>query len=267
MSTLGAITIGIDPEFKLGPVTLAWHGMTIAIGILLGTAVAVRYARSRGLDGERVQILVMLLVVAGVVGSRILYLMQHEPAGLVRPDEWLDSRGFSFYGALIAAPVAVGIYLHRAQLSMTYLDALAAGFPLGMAVGRIGDLISGEHYGARSDLPWAVRYTNESAEVPVVGVAYHSGGMYEIVLALAMAAVLTPLWSRLRAPTALLWATILLYSTGRFFMFFARDDSGTVLGLKSAQWLSLAIALVSAIGLWYAHTRARRERSPTPASA
>lgn len=267
MSTLGAITIGIDPEFKVGPLTLAWHGLTIAVGILLGTLVAVRYARARGLDTERVQTLVLLLVFAGVAGSRALYLMQHDPGGLIQPGEWLGSRGFSFYGALIAAPVAVGIYLRRKELSAMYLDALAAGFPLGMAVGRVGDMISGEHYGAPTDLPWGVRYTHPDAEVPDVGVAYHSGGLYEIVLALAMIAVLTPLWSRLRAPTALLWATTLLYSVGRFFMFFVREDSGTDLGLKSAQWLSLAIALISAAGLWYAQTRRGRGRSPTPAGA
>lgn len=264
---LGSITIGIDPEFKVGPVTLAWHGMTIAIGILLGAAVAVRYARSRGLDVERVQTLVMLLVVAGVLGARILYLLQHDPAGLVEPGEWLRSRGYSFYGALIAAPAAVAVYLRRKELSATYLDALAAGFPLGMAVGRIGDLISGEHYGGPTDLPWGVRYTHPGAEVPNLGVAYHSGGLYEIVLAIAMIAVLTPLWSRLRAPTALLWATTLSYSIGRFLMFFVRDDSGTELGLKGAQWMSLAIAVVSAAGLWYAQTHRRPGRSPTPASA
>ena len=267
MNTLSTITIGIDPEFKVGPVTLAWHGMTIAIGILLGTAVAVRYARSRSLDTERVQALVMVLVVAGVVGSRVLYLLQHDPAGLFEPAEWLNSRGYSFYGALIAAPAAVAVYLRRKELSLTYLDALAAGFPLGMAVGRIGDFISGEHYGAPTDLPWGVRYTHSGAEVPDLGVAYHSGGLYEIVLAVAMIAVLTPLWSRLRAPTALLWATTLLYSIGRFFMFFARADSSTELGLKGAQWMSLAIALISAFGLWYAQTHRRPGRSPTPASA
>lgn len=267
MSALGAITIGIDPEFKVGPVTLAWHGMTIAIGILMGTLVAVRYARSRGLGTERVQALVILLVAAGVIGSRLLYLLQHDPAGLVTPADWLDSRGYSFYGALIAAPIAVGVYLRRKDLRLPYLDALAAGFPLGMAVGRVGDLISGEHYGTPTDLPWGVRYTHPGAEVPDLGIAYHSGGLYEIVLALVMLAVLLPLWSRLRAPLALFWATTLMYSVGRFFMFFVRSDSGTELGLKSAQWVSVAIAVASAIGLWYAHTRRAPGPSPTAASA
>jgi phosphatidylglycerol---prolipoprotein diacylglyceryl transferase len=258
------ITIGLDPEVRLGPVTLAWHGLTIAVGILLGTLVAARYARTRELDPGRVQTLVMILVVAGIAGSRLLYLGQHDPAGLVNPADWVGTRGFSFYGALVAAPAAVALYLRRGRLTLRYLDALAAGFPLGMAAGRVGDLINGEHHGGVTDAPWGVRYTNPDAEVPEPGLVYHSGGLYEIVLALAMAALLTPLWGRLRSPTALLFATTLLYSVGRFFMFFARDDSGAALGLKGAQWLSLAIAVASGIALWRALRRNGEARTPPP---
>ena len=249
------ITIGLDPEIQLGPITLAWHGLTIAIGILLGMVVASRYAAARGLDADRVQTLVAILAVAGIVGSRLLYLAQHDPGGLINPADWIGSQGFSFYGALVAAPAAAALYLRRKQLPLRYLDALAAGFPVGMAIGRIGDLINGEHYGGPTDLPWGVRYTDPDALVPEAGVAYHSGGLYEIALALVMIAVLTPLWSRLRSPTALLFSTTALYAIGRFFMFFARDDSGTVLGLKSAQWLSLAIAIASGVALWRALRR------------
>ena len=251
------ITIGLDPEIHVGPLTLAWHGLTIAIGILVGTLVATRYARTRELDAERIQTLVIILVFAGIAGSRLLYLAQHNPAGLVNPADWLGTRGFSFYGALVGAPAAVALYLYRARLPVRYLDALAAGFPVGMAVGRIGDLINGEHHGGPSDLPWAIRYTHPDASVPTPDLAYHSGGLYEIVLSLVMVAVLTPLWRRLRAPAALLFATTLLYAVGRFFMFFARDDSGMTLGLKGAQWLSVVLAAASAVGLWLAVRRAR----------
>lgn len=49
------ITIGIDPMIRLGPITLAWHGVTIAAGVLLGGLFAGREARRRGLDPERLQ--------------------------------------------------------------------------------------------------------------------------------------------------------------------------------------------------------------------
>ena len=45
---LATITVGIDPMIHLGPLTLTWHGMTIALGILVGGLVAARDARRRG---------------------------------------------------------------------------------------------------------------------------------------------------------------------------------------------------------------------------
>ncbi len=45
---LATITIGVDPYIELGPLTLAWHGLTIAIGILIGTLREHRFAQRPG---------------------------------------------------------------------------------------------------------------------------------------------------------------------------------------------------------------------------
>ena len=249
---IAALTINIDPEFHLGPLTLSWHGLTIALGIAVGGWVATRYARQRGLDPEVVLNALLVIALAGIVGARLFFLLENDPGALLKPGELIGTRGFSFYGAMILGTVAVAVYLRRSNLDVRYLDALAAGFPLGMAIGRIGDLINGEHYGPQSDLPWAVRYTHPEADVPSSAVAYHSGGLYEIVLALVMLALTLPLWGRLRRPGMLLWAVIALYGAGRFLMFFYRDDSeGGTLGLNGAQWTSvLLVALAGAGALW-----------------
>lgn len=136
-------------------------------------------------------------------------------------------------------------------MSGRYLDAGAAGLPLGVAIGRVGDVINGEHFGPASDLPWAFRYAHPGAEVPSNEVAYHSGGFYEVVLAFAILAIVWPLRHRLRRPGMLLWTVIGLYAAGRFAMFFVRSDSETLaLGLNGAQWTSLVLLLVAAVALW-----------------
>ncbi|MGI8714864.1 MAG: prolipoprotein diacylglyceryl transferase family protein [Solirubrobacteraceae bacterium] len=56
----------------------------------------------------------------------------------------------------------------------------------GYAVGRVGDLIAGEHYGQVSHLPWAIAYTYAGAGVPRLGLPYQPGALYEIVLELAI---------------------------------------------------------------------------------
>jgi phosphatidylglycerol:prolipoprotein diacylglycerol transferase len=246
----GAITIGIDPLIELGPLTLAWHGVMTAVGIVVGGTLATRYGRELGLDTQRLQNAVVIMAVAGIVGARVFYLVVAEPALLLRPGEWLGTQGFAIYGAVIASPLAAWLYLRRAGASSRYLDALAAGFPLGLAVGRIGDVINGEHYGPPTDVPWGFRYTHPDADVPSAMLAYHSGGFYEVLLGLAMFALVWPLRNRFGRPLTLLWTVVGLYGAGRFAMFFYRADSEPLaLGLNEAQWASLALVAV-AVGGW-----------------
>jgi phosphatidylglycerol:prolipoprotein diacylglycerol transferase len=165
----------------------------------------------------------------------------------------------------VAAPA---LYLRRERLLLHYLDAVATGFPLGLAVGRIGDVINGEHYGPPSELPWAFRHTPSRPDVPSALVGYHSGGFYEVVLGLAMLAVVWPLRRRFRPPGTLLWTAIALYGSGRFVMFFWRSDSDTLaLSLSTAQWTSMALVVVAMAALAWGAIRSRGGRRLEPPAA
>lgn len=152
--SVAAITVELSPALELGPLTLAWHGLMIAAGIAVGAALARLYAIERGLDVDQLWNAIGVMILAGIVGSRLYFLAENDAGDLLRPGEWLGDQGFAFYGAMIAGGGAVALYLWRSSLSVRYLDAMAAGFFLGMAVGRIGDLILGEHYGPATDAPW-----------------------------------------------------------------------------------------------------------------
>lgn len=168
---MSVITIAIDPEISVGALTVTWHGLMIAVGIVAGGWLATLYARERGLRREPIVDLIVIVAVAGIVGARLFYLAEH--GDLLRPGEWLGTLGFSIYGAVILGPAAAAAYMRWRGLGMRYLDALAAGFPLGLLVGRVGDLINGEHYGPASDLPWAVRNSHPEALTPNPELAYH----------------------------------------------------------------------------------------------
>jgi phosphatidylglycerol:prolipoprotein diacylglycerol transferase len=244
---------------EIGPVTIAWHGLTIAIGILVGGVAAGREARARGLDTAPLHTIGLILVVAALVGSRVYYLAEH--GELLNPSEWLGTRGFTFYGGLIAAALGIGAYLWRRRLSVEYLDAVAFGLPLGIAIGRIGDVINGEHYGPATDFFLGVRNTHPDADVPSPDVAYHSGGLYEVMIGAITFVVVCAFRGRLRRPTAMTWLVIALLSVGRFVEFFARSDSQTLaLGLEAAQWTSLVLLFAAGVGAWI--TLRRQEGRP-----
>ncbi|MEJ7718557.1 MAG: prolipoprotein diacylglyceryl transferase family protein [Thermoleophilaceae bacterium] len=196
MLRLAVIRVGIDPTFELGPLTLAWHGITIAVGILVGALVAARMARERGLDPEPITTFAVIAALAGVAGARLFYLL--ETGAITDPSAWVGRLGFTFSGGLVLAGLVIAAYVRRRSLSAVYLDAAAVGLALGLAIGRIGDVINGEHYGPASDFFLAVQNSHPEASVPDPGVAYHSGGLYEVLLAAAIFAVVWPLRHRLR---------------------------------------------------------------------
>jgi phosphatidylglycerol---prolipoprotein diacylglyceryl transferase len=243
------ITIGFDPTIEIGPITLAWHGLTIAIGVIVGGLAAALDARRRGLEPERLYPIGVIVVVGALVGGRAFYLLEHGRVGDL--GAWFSSTGFTFYGGFIAAAVGIAYYVRREHLSPSYLDAIAAGLPLGIAVGRIGDVINGEHYGPATNFFLGVRNTHPEALTPSPDLAYHSGGLYEVLIALSVFAIAWPLRRRLTRPLALTWLVIGLFAVGRFGEFFLRSDSADLaLGLEVAQWTSLLLLAVAAAGSW-----------------
>lgn len=253
---LAIITIGIPPEIHLGPLTVAWHGLTIALGLAVGGWVAAFWSRERGLSTEPLSTLGVLLIVGALVGSRVFYLAEHDPAGIVRPGTLVGTTGFTFDGGLILATALVAVYVFRSGVSARYLDAIAAAAPLGIAVGRIGDVINGEHYGDRSTSILAVRNSHPEALTPDPRFAYQNGGLYEILLALLILAVVWPLRHRFQQPMRLTWLVLGLFAIGRFFVFFLRGDSPELaLGLSNGQWTSIVLLIACVAGARFVQPR------------
>lgn len=272
MSVVPAIiSIGIDPTIEVGPITLAWHGLTIAIAIVVGLRLAAHAARERGLDPERLYTVALVLTLAGMAGAKLMYLLEH--GGLSDPDSWLSSRGFTFNGGLVVAIASLAVYLHMTRSSLVYLDAVALAVPLGVAVGRVGDVINGEHYGPESTWPLAVRNTHPDADVPSGLVAYHSGGLYDVLIGLAAFAVVWPLRRRFTTPLIAVWGVLALLAVGRFVAFFYRSDSDVLaLGLSGAQWSCMGLLAAAGLGAlvakrWLAVEHERETRATPGVSA
>ena len=68
-------------------------------------------------------------------------------------------------------------------MSVGYVDAVASDLPLGVAIGRVGEVTNGERYDSAISFLLGVRYADLNADVPSNPLAHHSGGLYEVLIA------------------------------------------------------------------------------------
>jgi phosphatidylglycerol:prolipoprotein diacylglycerol transferase len=121
--------------------------------------------------------------------------------------------------------------------------ALFAGFP--QAIGRIGNIINGDILGPPSNLPWATRYTSAESFAPSSSIAYQPAGAYEGLVAVAIGLIVAWVLARRFRPGTAIIVYVAIYAVSQFGMFFIRTTEPVIgLGLKQAQWTSLAMLLL-----------------------
>ena len=139
-------------------------------------------------------------------------------------------------------------------------DITAPAVLLAMAIGRIGDVINGEHFANPTSLPWGVVYTHFNSP-GLLRPASHPAVAYELLFDLILLAILWPLRHRLRPRGMFFVLYGGLYSTGRFFLSFMRVENNVYFSvLNQAQVLALLVIVVALALLVY---RARFVRPGT----
>jgi prolipoprotein diacylglyceryl transferase len=228
------IEIHIDPTIgTFGPFTLTWHGVFSAIGIIAGVTLAVWLAKRDGIPSEVGQEVALVAVPCAVLGARLFYVFEH--FGDFRDEPWriitgLNEGGITLYGGLIGGVLGGAVYgLIRKWPVAIGMDAAAPGMILGQAIGRIGDLINGEHLATESHLPWAVRYTHPNTLAELGKPVHPTAGGYELVGDLLILAFLLLVARRyLKQPGWVFCTYAILYSSMRFVLSFFRVDEQTI---------------------------------------
>ncbi len=239
-----AIDIDIDPTFaEFGPFTLTWHGLFTAIGILAGVTLSVWLARKDGIPPEISQEIALVGVPCAIIGSRLFYVFEHWDrfsGDLPEIIFGITEGGLTLYGGLIGGALGGVIYslFHRWPIGIG-LDIAAPGMILGQGLGRIGDLINGEHHADPSDLPWAVRYVHPNT-LGEFGVAVHpTAGGYEMLGDFLILGILLLVARRfLRAPGWVFCSYMALYGVMRFGLSFTRTDEQTFYDIPVPQLVS-----------------------------
>jgi len=255
------IVIDLDPNLgRIGPFLITWHGLFSVLGILAAARVAQILLKPEGISADRVYDLAVWMVIAGLIGARLLYFWENyqQFAGAWQRIVYINEGGISQWGGIFGGLVGGYLWCWRSKIDYRLvLDVAGPANALGFAIGRIGDIINGEHHATDSKLPWAVQYVNEKT-LGEPGRTVHPEVAYELIfnaIVFGIAILTYPVFKR-RLPvgvTGLIWLSV--YAIGRFMLSFLRKDS-LVFGLRQAQWASLAMVAVSlvTIAIWMLRT-------------
>ena len=170
---------------RLGPITIYSYGVMMALGFLAANWVLDKGLRRQGRDPNLSSTLMLWAAVGGLLGARLLFLLEQWHAFLADPWPLLfTGAGFTWYGGFIGGFGAVTWYIRRHGLSwVEVMDAGAPAIALGHAIGRIGCHLAGDgDWGPPTTLPWGVAYTRAIVgwDFPP-GVRVHPTPLYEMI--------------------------------------------------------------------------------------
>ena len=162
----------MDPIlFSVGPLAVRWYGLFIALGVLFGSMWALRAARRREMDPDALLDMAPWLVIAGIAGARLVYVITSPSAFFGPGGEPLAAfavwqGGISIHGGILGILIAVWILARRKGMSMwSVMDVLTPIGALGIIGGRLGNIMNGTDTGGRlTDWAIGVRWPEPGTE-------------------------------------------------------------------------------------------------------
>jgi phosphatidylglycerol---prolipoprotein diacylglyceryl transferase len=257
MMTLLTIVIDLDPNIvRLGPFLITWHGVFSVLGIIAAARLGFWLLAKDGVDTRNSGDGLAWMVVAGLVGARLLYVWENFRifSGQLLRIFALTEGGISQWGGLFGAAVGAYIWARRAKFSFWKLvDAGGAATMIGLAIGRIGDVINGEHFASDTDLPWGVVYTHANSPSVIANVTQpqHPAVAYEMIGDVVIFGILLFIFLRVNRAGVTFFAWVFLYGLLRTLVSFLRLDDIVFLGLRTAQLIGIAGMVVGIGGMIY----------------
>jgi phosphatidylglycerol:prolipoprotein diacylglycerol transferase len=259
----------IYPQFdpialQIGPLAVRWYGLMYVAAFLFFIVLGRQHLRRRpelGWDKAQLDDLLFYGILGVILGGRLGEVLFFEPGYyLSHPSEILAvwKGGMSFHGGFLGVLAALWWYARKTGRRFLQVgDFVAPLVPLGLMFGRIGNFINGELWGRPADpeLPWAMVF-------PYVDlVARHPSQLYQAAGEGLLLFLI--LWTYAAKPRAVGQVSALFlmgYGSLRFLVeFFRNPDPGIFgvlsLGLSTAQWLCIPMALAGALLMWRAGKR------------
>lgn len=235
----------MHPILHDGPLlTVRSYGAMLVVSFLVGMWLARARARKVRLDPLQMSRLLVLILLAAVVGSRLLYVAENPSAYVADP--WrllrLSEGGLSMYGGVFLALAVSVLYARAIRVPFaTLADVCAPSIALGEALTRVGCFLNGCCFGTPSHLPWAVTFPPASAAGHVFpDMALHPTQLYAAAWSLVVLALLLVAERRRPRPGFVIGLFLVLQASGRFALELVRhhEPSAVLFGAGATAFTS-----------------------------
>jgi len=215
----------------------------LAIAFVVGSTLAAMQARRQNIEPDIIFNLSFVIVISGVIGARIFYVLTNLGDYLKNPLEMvmLQQGGLSWFGGLILGAAAGIAYIKYKKLPLLkVLDLMSPFVALSQSIGRIGCLLNGCCFGKESAY---------GLYFPVHGKVLIPTQMYSSLTLLFIFIILRTLQERPHKQGYVFLTYLALYSVARFFIEFWRaDNPAIILTLTLFQVLSIALFCLALSG-------------------
>ena len=229
--------------FTIFGIDVMWYGILMAIGMILGTLIALKEAKRVGIKEDNILDLAIIAIPVGLICARLYYVIFNWEYYPSNPSQVFNFRGggMAIHGALIGGVLAGYLFSRYKKINFFKLaDTVIIGMPLAQAIGRWGNFINKEAHGGPTNLPWGIM---------VDGVKVHPTFLYESIWDFGIFVFLWMFRKKKSYEGQIIVLYAILYSLGRFFIEGLRTDSLMIGPLRMAQ----VISLVGVIGGLIAH--------------
>ena len=269
--------LGLEMEinrvaFTVFGVPIYWYGVCIALGLLLGMLYAFRYAKSYGIDADRMVDVIFASTIAAIIGGRAYYVAT-APFEYQSIWEMIDIRlgGIAIYGGIIAA-FAMGALMCRVRKvpMLPMFDLAAQGFLIGQCLGRWGNFFNQEAFGGNTTLPWgmisestqqylqAVQETLAAQGMTVdPSMPVHPTFLYESIWCIIGFFLLAWYLKRRKFDGEVFLMYLAFYGAERFVVEGLRTDSLMIGSLRVSQLLAAVLVIASVIAILVVRSKMR----------
>ena len=232
----------------IGSFTIHGYGLMIGLGVLAAIILGDFRAKKLGLNPDHIYGMTFWAVVLGFLAAKVLFIITQWQAFLADPLSLLSGAGFVVYGGIIGGAITIYGFCKIKKIDLlSYLDLMVPSVALAQAFGRIGCFLAGCCYGRETHSCIGIVFTQSDFAPNGVKILptqlMMSAGDFVIMAILLWYATKRPM----RGRTSALY--LILYSSGRFFIEYLRDDDrGKVGSLSTSQFIAIFIFILGLIG-------------------